>query len=99
MGIGTARRELVVSMPPGDTFARALEAMESIGDVKETDESDLFIRGTTHYRIQLVRLKVTIHPADGHARVLVRALADDLFGSGARYGCKTFIAALEGDRT
>ena len=94
MGIGTAKSELTLSVPPLQAFARVVAAMDSIGDIKERDDDDLFLRGTTRYGLQLIRLKVKIVPEETGALVTVRALGDDIWGKGAREGCRRFLNAM-----
>lgn len=97
MGIGTAKAERRVRRGAQETFASAKQALKTIGTVTEVDESELFMRGVTKFGLQRVRLKVFVAPVDGGtaAKVTVKALADDIWGKGARKGCESFLEALE----
>ncbi|MPZ70700.1 MAG: hypothetical protein GEU71_14405 [Actinobacteria bacterium] len=94
MGIGSAEKHLEISQPPDSVFIQARRALEGIGKIKEMDEDALFLRGSTRYGLQKVRLKVFIK-ADGEgSRLTIKALADDVWGKGARKGCERLLEAL-----
>jgi hypothetical protein len=95
MGIGTASETLQLDgVSPADAFEKALRAMSAIGKVTESDVSEGFVRGTTRYGFQKVRLKVHVRPQDAGSVVGVKALADDVWGKGARSGMMRFRDAL-----
>ncbi len=81
-------------MAPKPTFEQARRALESIGIVEEADEDDLFLKGNTAYKLQTVHLKVSISAAPIGSVVRVKALADDFWGWGARFGCKRFLSEM-----
>jgi hypothetical protein len=87
MGLGMASDEWGDERHPRDVFAALASALETIGKVKETDESEGFIRGRTRYGLQVVRLKIHVTTGpDSGSHVSVEALADDVWGAGARKG-------------
>ncbi len=69
--------------------------MAKAGKVIETDAGAYFIRGTTRYGLQKVRLKVNVEQSGEDSLLNVEALGDDVWGKGARSGIKRFREALE----
>jgi hypothetical protein len=96
MVLGNVAREWRDMRDPIETFAAALAALRTIGKVDEVDDSDRFLRGTTRYGLQTVRLKVRISPGgDRGSLVTAKALADDIWGWGARRGLTKLRHAME----
>src|SRR2546423_6453400 len=95
VGIGTSSDSVELSGISGaDAFERAATAMARAGKVLETDAGAGFIRGSTRYGLQKVRLKVTIQRSGNDSILNIEALADDVWGKGARSGIKRFRNAL-----
>jgi hypothetical protein len=97
MGIGAASDTFELKgLSATEAFDRSTAAMAKIGKVKEVDASEFFIRGTTRYGLQKIRLKIRIVQDVEGPRFEVEAFADDVWSKGARKGIKRFRAALEG---
>jgi hypothetical protein len=94
MGIGTAEQEVPYGKEPLAAFADVERAMASIGKVKESDRGSMLVRGTTRFGLQKVRLKVKVQEKDGASVLKVKALADDIWGMGARKGTSKLLEAL-----
>jgi hypothetical protein len=94
MGLGTASRELVNSKSPPEAFEDAIQALKSIGRISEVDREEFFLRGDLRYGMQKVRLKIFVSYRESGSKVVVKALADDIWGRGAREGSKRFLEAL-----
>lgn len=94
MGIGSAEEEVLLAGYPAQVFMQVKSALEQIGKVMEADQGDLFVRATTRYGLQKVRIKCRILPRGGASALKVEALADDVWGKGAREGIKKFKRAL-----
>lgn len=95
VGIGTSRDSVELSETSGaDAFVRAATAMAHAGKILEADAGAGFLRGTTRYGLQKVRIKVTVQPSGDDSILNIEALADDVWGKGARSGIKRFREAL-----
>lgn len=94
MGIGSAEEVVVVHAPPPIALNQVKAALGVIGKVVEADDADLFVRGSTRYGLQKVRIKCQILPSGESSRVVIKALADDVWGKGAREGIKKMKNAL-----
>ena len=96
MRLGTAEETIEWAGSPAQCFERAVAAMADAGSVVEEDESELFIRGTTRYGLQKVRIKIKIDECDAGAVLCLSAFADDVWGRGARVGIRRFLESLGG---
>lgn len=94
MAIGTASEKWDDARLPSATFSALASALQEIGKIKETDEAEGFIRGTTRYGLQRVRLKIHVSSGETGSKVSVEALADDVWGRGARKGIAKLREAL-----
>lgn len=88
MGIGSAEKVFLVRAAPVTVYVDVRTAVGKIGNVIESDDSGLFVRGTTRYGLQKVRLKCHVIAEGDSARVVVRAFADDIWSKGAREGIR-----------
>jgi hypothetical protein len=96
MGIGTSSETIrITGTAAGGAFDRATAAMAKVGKVIEVDPQDRFLRGSTRYGLQKVRLKITIEQDGADSLVTIDALADDVWGKGARSGIEKLRNALE----
>lgn len=94
MGIGTRSRELTYDKEPEATFNDLRRALETVGKVQEADPESFFLRGSTRFGLQKVRLKISIARSDQGSTVSINALADDVWGMGAKKGIERLIRAL-----
>jgi hypothetical protein len=97
VGIGTSTDTIrIAGATPLDAFDQVMAAMTRVGRVIEVDADEFFVRGTTRYGLQKVRLKVKVEQDGGDSLVKIDALADDIWGKGARSGSKKLREALGG---
>ena len=95
MGIGTSTETIELKAIGAEAaFERAVAALERAGKVIETDPDHGFVRATTRYGLQKVRLKIRVSERGGDSLLVIEALADDVWGKGARSGIKRFRDAL-----
>lgn len=94
MGIGSKDRELDYGKSPEAAFNDLHRALRSIGKIEEADPEALFLRGTTRFGLQKVRLKMSVAPSDHGSTISIHALADDVWGKGAKKGIDKLIEAL-----
>ena len=97
VGIGSAEEEVIVHVAPSIALSQAKGALSAIGRVLEADDAAFFVRGSTRYGLQKVRIKCQILPRGESSRIVIKALADDVWGKGARVGIKKMKDALGGN--
>jgi hypothetical protein len=96
MGIGTSSEAVQISGMHADAaFAKATGAMAKAGKVIESDADAGFIRGTTRYGLQKVRLKINVEQSGEDSILNVEALGDDVWGKGGRSAIQQFRKAVE----
>lgn len=91
MGIGSSSETVELKLVSAEeAFDSAVAALRRAGKVIETDADEGFIRGSTRYGLQRVRLQVHVRQNGDDSVLQVEALADDVWGKGARSGIKRF---------
>jgi hypothetical protein len=94
MAIGSSGTEVFLRMPIEDAFARAEWAGADAGKVLESNPTTSSLVVRTNYGLQRVKLRVTLHPAEGGTTVKIGGASDDVWGAGARKGSDKYVAAL-----
>ncbi len=94
MGVGTAEKQVHF----WETTHRGIRSDSALNrrdrEGHEADSSKMLIRGTTRFGLQKVRLKVHILPDGNGSALTIKALADDVWGKGARKGLERFLNTL-----
>lgn len=67
-----------------ETFTDVQEALSTIGEVKNADETTLTIAATGKYGLQRVRLKVKIAPQGKTSTVSISGFSEDIGAGGAK---------------
>ena len=96
MGIGAKDTELDYGKRPELAFEDLRQALSAIGKVEEADPEAMFLRGRTRFGLQRVRIKLRVASSVHGSTISIHALADDLWGMGAKKGIDKLITALEG---
>ena len=94
--LGTHAEERRVACSIREAHEACTLALARVGRVVEDDPPHRLRGRIPRWKIQVIRVRISLQEqASSSTQVLIEALADDLWGAGARYGVRVVLREME----